>query len=163
MNHSILVPGPSRSSNQPLPLRESACATTPCACVMFGKWPTRIFVSAKEKAAAANDSEIDNKSLDILILRLSILAMDRCNNQAPKETQFTLSQWSRDQDSAVRAVAIQILRKLLVHDDAAVIAGRRSVHEMQHAVTCAQCQADMRGRINPTSVARNYADDVAAA
>jgi hypothetical protein len=36
---------------------------------MFGKWPTRIFVSPKQNAAAANQSEIDNKSLEIFILR----------------------------------------------------------------------------------------------
>src|SRR5947209_6452690 len=33
---------------------------------------------------------------------------------------------------------------------------------MQHAVAGAQCEADMRGRKKPTSVARNYSDDVAA-
>src|SRR5438093_8198540 len=98
MNHSIFVPGPSRCSNQPLPWRESACAITPCACVMFGKWPMRIFVSAKEKAAAAKNSEIDRKSLEIFILRLSILSMGRRNNQAPKQIQLSLSQRPGDED-----------------------------------------------------------------
>src|ERR1051326_4037389 len=39
---------PRRSSNQPFPCRESACAITPWAWVMFGKCPKRtvIFSSA---------------------------------------------------------------------------------------------------------------------
>src|SRR5438093_5448006 len=163
MNHSILVPGPRRCSNQPLPWRESACATWACACVIFGKWPTRIFVSPKEKPAAANHNKMANKSLDVVIQRLSILSMNQRNNQAPKGIQLTLSQRPGDEDAAIRAIAIQIFRKLLVDDDTAVVTGRGSVHEMQHAVTRAQCQADMRGRINAFSVAGNYSDDVAAA
>src|SRR5437762_10704332 len=77
MNHSILVPGPSRCSNQPLPCRERPCATNPCAWVMFGKCPTRIFVSPKEKTAAANHNEIDNQNLEIFIPWLSILSVGR--------------------------------------------------------------------------------------
>src|ERR1043166_2376681 len=108
MNHSILVPGPSRCSNQPLPCRESACATTPCACVMFGKWPTRIFVSPKVEAAAAKHSEIDNKKLENFISRLLILSFDQRNNQAPTQIQLNLSQRPGDQDATVRMVAIQV-------------------------------------------------------
>ena len=74
---------------------------------------------------------------------------------------MSLSKRPADQDPAVGAVAIQIFGKLGIDDNAAVVAGRGSVHEMQHTVACAQCEADMRGRINATSVARNYSDDVA--
>ena len=77
------------------------------------------------------------------------------------KNKLRLSLWSPDQDPAIGAVAIQILRELVVDDDAAVIAGRRSVHEMQHAVTRAQCQADMRGRIKSVSLPRNDADNIA--
>jgi hypothetical protein len=89
--------------------------------------------------------------------------MDWRNNQAPKDTQLNLSQRSPYQDPAVRMVAIQIFRKLLVNDDMAVIARRGRVHEMQDAITCAQRKADVRGGIKPASVIRNDPDDVAAA
>ena len=73
MNHSIFIPGPSRSSNQPLPCRESACATKAWACVMFGKCPTRTFVSPNVEHAVATANKIDNEALEICIPRLSIL------------------------------------------------------------------------------------------
>ena len=57
---------------------------------MFGKWPTRIFVSAKEKATDANNSEIENKGLKIFILRRSILTMAGRNKQAPKQTELSV-------------------------------------------------------------------------
>ena len=60
-------------------------------------------------------------------------------------------------------VAIQILRKLRIHGDVAVIARRGSVHEMQDAIPCTQRKADVRGRIKPSPVVRNDPDDVAAA
>src|SRR5207253_10292006 len=78
-----------------------------------------------------------------------------------KTHELNLSQRSGDQDAAVRAIAIQILRRLGVHDDAAVIAGRGSVHEMQDSIICAEREANMCGGIKSTSVARNYSDDVA--
>src|SRR5215472_9099532 len=130
---------------------------------MFGKWPTRIFVSPKEEAAAANHSEIDNKSLEIFISRSLILLMDQRDNQAPKDTQLNLTQWSGDQDPAVRVITIQIFRKLLVNDDMAVIARGGRVHEMQNAITCTQREADVRSGIESASVAGNDSNDVAAA
>jgi hypothetical protein len=62
-----------------------------------------------------------------------------------------------------RPIPIQIFWELVVHDNFAVIAGRGSVHEMQNAVARAQCQAHMRSRMEPVSLARNHANDVAAA
>ena len=87
----------------------------------------------------------------------------RRNNQAPQETQLNLSQRPGDQHPAVRVIAIQIFRKLLIDDDSAVIARRGSVHEMQDAITFTQRKADMRGGIKSASVVRDDSDDVAAA
>src|SRR5881392_2805092 len=120
---------------------------------MFGKWPTRIFVSAKQKFAAANQSESDHTSLDIFTARSSMLSLHLRTNQAPKETQLTLSHRSGDEDPAVRVIAIKVFRKLLVNDHAAVIARGGSVHEVQDAITCSQREADMRSGKESISLA----------
>ena len=99
----------------------------------------------------------------IFIPRSLTLPMDRRDNQAPKDTQLNLSQWSGDQDPAIGVIAVKIFRKLLVNDDVAVIARGGSVHEMQDAITCTQRKADVRGGVKSASVARNDSDDVAAA
>src|SRR5215212_8391798 len=84
----MLVPGPSRCSNQPLPWRESACATTACAWVIFGKWPTRIFDSPKQQAAATNHSEIDKRPLEIFMDGVDLVA-----GSAHRSSAETTKQW----------------------------------------------------------------------
>lgn len=51
--HWIFTSLPSRSSNQPLPSIVSLCATSACACDIFGKCPTLSTVSARADAHRA--------------------------------------------------------------------------------------------------------------
>src|SRR6516225_4810113 len=129
---------------------------------MFGKWPTRIFVSP-ETDPAPTTSRIDNRRTDTIMTRLSILLDNGRNNNRRRERQSgcDLSQGARDQYSGVATISVQIRRKTRINKYVIVIVRRRCVHEMQNPITRPERQANMRCRIQ-TSIVRHDPNDVAA-